>query len=205
MDESSYISPSLLRLADQFRSLPGIGRKSAMRLAFSMLGKSDEEAQAFVDAVNDARTNIKYCKICQNMCEDEICPICSDPTRDRSTICVVEDVRSVMSFEKVREYRGLYHVLHGALSPLSGIGPDKIRIAELLDRVKAGGVNEVIIATNSTVEAKATAMYLSRQLAPLMGKEGRITRLACGMPVGGELEFADEVTLYRALEGRRTL
>ena len=176
-----------------------------MRLSFSMLGKSDEEAQAFVDAVNDARTNIKYCKICQNMCEDEICPICSDPTRDRSTICVVEDVRSVMSFEKVREYRGLYHVLHGALSPLSGIGPDKIRIAELLDRVKAGGVNEVIIATNSTVEGEATAMYLSRQLAPLMGKEGRITRLACGMPVGGELEFADEVTLYRALEGRRTL
>ena len=201
MDESSYISPSLLRLADQFRSLPGIGRKSAMRLAFSMLGKSDEEAQAFVDAVNNARTNIKYCKICQNMCEDDICPICSDPTRDRSTICVVEDVRSVMSFEKVREYRGLYHVLHGAISPMLGIGPGEIRLKELMQRLQ-GDVKEVIIATNSSLEGETTAMYISKLIKPTGIK---VSRIASGVPVGGDLEYIDEVTLLRALEGRTTL
>ena len=137
-----------------------------------------------------------------NMCEDDICPICADTERDHSTICVVEDVRAVMAFEKVREFNGVYHVLHGALSPLNGIGPDKLHIDELVRRVSKGGVNEVIVATNSTVEGEATAMYLTKILKPY---EIKVTRLACGMPVGGELEFADEVTLFRALEGRRSM
>ena len=205
MNESSYISPSLLRLAEQFRTLPGIGRKSAMRLAFSMLNRTDEEAAAFTEAIEDARKNIKYCSQCLNMCETDICPICADSERDHSTICVVEDVRAVISFEKVREFRGVYHVLHGALSPLNGIGPDKLHIDELIGRVKAGGVREVIIATNSTVEGEATAMFLMRQLKPFTEDGLRVSRLACGMPVGGELEFADEVTLFRALEGRTSL
>ena len=184
MIQNNYISPSLLRLAEQFQTLPGIGRKNAMRLAFAILQKTDEEATDFVTAITD------------------ICPICADTERDHSTICVVEDVRAVMAFEKVREFNGVYHVLHGALSPLNGIGPDKLHIDELVRRVSKGGVNEVIVATNSTVEGEATAMYLTKILKPY---EIKVTRLACGMPVGGELEFADEVTLFRALEGRRSM
>ena len=202
MIQNNYISPSLLRLAEQFQTLPGIGRKNAMRLAFSILQKNDMEANDFVTAITDARTKIKYCSECMNMCEEDICPICADKERDHSTICVVEDVRAVMAFEKVREFHGVYHVLHGALSPLNGIGPDKLHIDELIKRVSAGGVNEVIVATNSTVEGEATAMYLMKILKPF---EIKVTRLACGMPVGGELEFADEVTLFRALEGRRSM
>ena len=173
-----------------------------MRLAFAILQKTDEEATDFVTAITDARTKIKYCAECMNMCENDICPICADTERDHSTICVVEDVRAVMAFEKVREFNGVYHVLHGALSPLNGIGPDKLHIDELVRRVSKGGVKEVIVATNSTVEGEATAMYLTKILKPY---EIKVTRLACGMPVGGELEFADEVTLFRALEGRRSM
>lgn len=202
MTQDSYISPSLLRLAEQFRTLPGIGRKNAMRLAFSMLQKNEEETAEFIGAITDAKEKIRYCTVCQSMCEDDVCGICSDAERDHGTVCVVEDVRAVMSLEKVREYRGVYHVLHGALSPLGGIGPDKIRIAELIDRVKTGEIKEVIIATNATVEGEATAMYLMKQLRPY---GVTVTRLAYGMPVGGELEFADEVTLFRALEGRRSM
>ena len=202
MIQNNYISPSLLRLAEQFQTLPGIGRKNAMRLAFAILQKTDEEATDFVTAITDARTKIKYCAECMNMCENDICPICADTERDHSTICVVEDVRAVMAFEKVREFNGVYHVLHGALSPLNGIGPDKLHIDELVRRVSKGGVKEVIVATNSTVEGEATAMYLTKILKPY---EIKVTRLACGLPVGGELEFADEVTLFRALEGRRSM
>ena len=158
------------------------------------------EAFAFADAVRDAKEKVTTCRVCQNISDGELCPICADEKRDRSVICVVEDAKAIMSLEKVREYNGLYHVLHGAISPMNGIGPDKLKIPELLARLGSGEVGEVIIATNPTVEGEATAMYLTKLIKPLGVK---VSRLAYGIPVGGELEYADEITLMRALEGRR--
>ncbi|MBE6600685.1 MAG: recombination protein RecR [Ruminococcaceae bacterium] len=197
----AYYIESLQNLAEQFAKLPGVGRKSAMRMAYAALNMTDEAAKSFVDAIEDAREKIHYCPICQNLTDREICPICSDLSRDTSVICVVEDPKDVMSIEKVREYRGTYHVLHGVISPVKGVTPDKIRLRELIERVGAGDeVREIIVATNPTVEGEATAMYIAKLVRPLGIK---VTRLAYGMPVGGNLEYADEVTLFRAIEGRR--
>jgi recombination protein RecR len=196
---ADYIE-SLQTLADRFGSLPGVGKKSALRMAYSVLELSDEEAQSFAQAIIDAKEKIHLCPVCQNLTDRDVCSVCADLGRDRSIICVVEDPRDVASMEKVREYKGLYHVLHGVISPMNNITPDKIKIAELLSRLSDEGVEEIIIATNPTVEGEATAMYLSRLIKPLGIS---VTRLAYGMPVGGNLEYADEVTLYRALEGRR--
>lgn len=198
---AEYILP-LEKLIEQFRHLPGIGHKTAVRLAFAVLDFSKEEAYAFADAVRGAKDNVTTCKVCQNISEGELCPICADSSRDRSVICVVEDAKAVMSMEKVREYRGLYHVLHGAISPLSGMGPDDLRINELMERLKSGEVREVILATNPNVDGEATAMYLTRLIKPLGIS---VSRLAYGIPVGSELEYADEVTLMRALQGRRSI
>ena len=191
---------SLTHLAEQFGRLSGIGRKSAFRMAYSVLDFSDEEAEAFAAAILEAKRNIHLCPVCQNLTDRELCSVCNDLDRDRSVICVVEDAKAVMSIEKVREYRGMYHVLHGVISPVNGITPDKIKLRELLARLEDGEVREVIVATNPTVEGEATAMYISRLLKPFGVK---VTRLAYGIPVGGDLEYADEVTLFRALEGRR--
>ena len=196
---ADYIE-SLQTLADKFGSLPGVGKKTALRMAYSVLELPLEEAEAFAKAIVDAKEKIHLCPICQNLTDREVCSICDDLGRDRSVICVVEDARDVASIEKVREYRGLYHVLHGVISPMNNITPDKIRIAELLGRLSGDEVKEIIVATNPTVEGEATAMYLSKLIKPLGIK---VSRLAYGMPVGGDLEYADEVTLYRALEGRR--
>lgn len=198
---AEYILP-LEKLIEQFRHLPGIGHKTAVRLAFAVLDFTPEEAYAFADAVRGAKDNVRTCKVCQNISEGELCPICADSSRDRSVICVVEDAKTVMSMEKVREYKGLYHVLHGAISPLSGVGPNELRIPELMERLKTGEVREVIIATNPNVDGEATAMYLTKLIKPL---GINVSRLAYGIPVGSELEYADEVTLMRALEGRRSM
>ena len=196
---ASYIE-SLQHLAEQFGRLQGVGRKSAMRMAFSVLDMNEEEAEIFAQAIIDAKRKIHLCPICQNLTDREVCNVCEDLQRDRSVICVVEDAKAVLSMEKVREYRGVYHVLHGVISPVNGVTPDQIKLKELLARLEDGEVQEVIVATNPTVEGEATAMYISRLLKPLGIK---VTRLAYGIPVGGDLEYADEVTLYRALEGRR--
>ena len=196
---ADYIE-SLQNLADRFGSLPGVGKKTALRMAYSVLELDDDDVKAFANAIVEAKEKIHLCPVCQNLTDQELCHICTDLGRDRSILCVVEDPRDVMSFEKVREYKGLYHVLHGVISPMNNITPDKIKIAELLHRLEDGEVTEVIIATNPTVEGEATAMYISRLIKPL---GITVTRLAYGMPVGGNLEYADEVTLYRALEGRR--
>lgn len=196
-----YIEP-LQRLIDEFRKLPGIGGKSAARMAFSVLKLSNEEAHDFAEAIIGAKEKIKTCKCCCNIATADYCSICMDPERDRSTVCVVEDAKAVLSIERVREYRGLYHVLGGALSPINGVGVEDLHIRELLDRLSDGSVKEVIVATNPTMEGEATAMYLSRLLTPL---SVTVTRLAYGIPVGGDLEYADEVTLNRAIEGRRKL
>ena len=196
---AEYIE-SLQNLAEQFGRLSGVGRKSALRMAFSVLDMTDEEAVEFARAIVDAKEKIHLCPVCLNLTDREICCICEDETRDRSTICVVSDPKTVIAMEKVREYRGLYHVLHGVLSPLNGITPDKLKIKELLERVKDGTVQEVIVATNADVEGETTAMYIARLLRPL---EIKVTRLAFGISVGTDIEYTDEITLFRALEGRR--
>ena len=196
---ADYIE-SLQTLADKFGALPGVGKKTAMRMAYSVLELPEEDAREFARAIIDAKEKIHLCPVCQNLTDREVCSICEDLGRDKSVICVVEDARDVSSIEKVREYRGLYHVLHGVISPMNNITPDKIKIAELLSRLAGDEVKEVIVATNPTVEGEATAMYLSKLIKPLGIK---VSRLAYGMPVGGDLEYADEVTLFRALEGRR--
>ena len=198
----AYQVAPLARLIEQFERLPGIGRKTAQRLAFFVLNMPEKEAKKFADAILDAKEKIHCCSVCQNLTDASVCPVCANEARDKSTICVVEDPRDVMAFERMREYSGVYHVLHGAISPMEGVGPEQLRIKELLSRVSAGGVEEVIMATNPTVEGEATAMYISRLLKPF---EVRVTRLAYGIPVGGDLEYADEVTLSRALEGRSEL
>lgn len=190
---------ALKRLMECFAALPGIGRKTAQRLAFHVLDMPEEQAKGFAQAILEAKEKIHSCKICQNFTDQEICGICSSPERDDSVICVVEDPKDVMAFERLREYNGLYHVLHGLISPLDGVGPESIRIKELLQRLQTADVKEIIMATNPTIEGEATAMYLSKLLKPL---GYRITRLAFGIPVGGELEYADNVTLNKALENR---
>ena len=192
----------LRRLIEHFERLPGIGKKSAQRLAFYVLSMPKERAKDFADCIIQAHEKIHRCPVCQNLTEDALCPICSDETRDASTICVVESPKDIYAFERTREYHGMYHVLHGLISPMNAVGPDQLYIKELLARVGKGGVEEAIMATNPTVEGEATAMYVSRLLKPLGVK---VTRLAYGIPVGGNLEYADEVTLYRALEGRSEL
>lgn len=196
---AEYIE-SLTLLAEKFARLEGVGKKTAMRMAFSVLELEPEDAHAFANAIVDARERIHLCPVCQNLTDREICPICADEERDHSLICVVTDARAVMAMEKVREFRGVYHVLHGLISPMNGITPDRLKIRELLSRVGEGEVDEVIVATNPTVEGEATAMYLSKLLRPI---GVRVTRLAYGVPVGADLEYADEITLFRALEGRR--
>lgn len=186
-------------LAEQFARLPGVGRKSAQRLALALLSYSDEDVNAFVAAVGEARAKIHRCPICQNLTDREVCPVCANTARDRSVICVVEDARAVMAFEKVRSYNGVYHVLHGLISPMSGITPDALTLRELLARLQDDTVKEIIMATGATAEGEATAMYISRLLSPLGVK---VTRLAHGIPYGGELEYADEITLSHALAGR---
>ena len=195
----SFFPASLENLVDKFASLPGIGRKSAQRLAFHVLSLPDDEAQSFADAIISAKKSVHCCKVCQNLTEGEICQICASDTRDKSTVCVVSEPRDVLSIARGREYNGTYHVLHGVLSPMSHVGPDDIRIKELLVRVAENDIQEVIMATNPDTEGEATAMYLSRLLKPFNVK---VTRLAYGIPVGSNLEFADDATLNRAIEGR---
>ena len=195
----AYFPSSLETLIDKFASLPGVGKKSAQRLAFYVLGLSDDEAVSFADAITEAKKNIRLCKKCQNMTEDEICAICSSERREKSVICVVSDPKDVLSIERGNEYNGLYHVLHGVLSPMNHVGPDDIKIKELLTRVAEEDVSEIIMATNPDTEGEATALYLSRLLKPFNVK---VTRLAYGIPVGSNLEFADDATLNRAIEGR---
>lgn len=190
----------LQRLSEQFGRLQGVGKKTAMRMAFSVLELDESVVREFADTLVEARATIHECAICGNLTDKDVCSVCDDGARDHSIICVVEDVKALLSIEKVREFRGLYHVLHGVISPINGITPDKIRIKELITRVGEGEVEEVIIATNPTTDGEVTAMYISKYLKPLGVK---VTRLAYGVPVGADLEYADEVTLGRALEGRR--
>ena len=198
----AYNLAPLQNLIEQFERMQGIGHKTAQRIAFYVLGLSDEQAQEFAQAITDAHTKIRQCKICCDLADDELCPICKSETRDKSGICVVEDPRDVAAIERTHEYNGTYHVLHGAISPMDNIGPDQIKIKELLARLNSGEVEEVIMATNPTVEGEATAMYIRLLLNP-MGIT--VSRLAYGVPVGADLEYADEVTLSRALEGRSLL
>ncbi len=193
---------TLQKLIEQFERMPGIGHKSAQRLAFHVLNMKKEEAEAFSKVILEAHEKIKKCSCCCNLAEEELCPICKSSKRDESVVCVVEDPRDVMAFERTHEFEGTYHVLHGVISPMNGIGPEDITIKELLSRMGDGKIQEVIMATNPTVEGEATAMYISRLLKP-MGVS--VSRLAYGVPVGSDLEYADEVTLTRALEGRRML
>ncbi|MBQ1406306.1 MAG: recombination protein RecR [Oscillospiraceae bacterium] len=197
-----YFPNALERLTEEFARLPGIGGKTAQRLAFHLLSLSDEEAQGFADAIIAAKRTVHTCPICQNLTDAEQCPICADEARDHSVICVVAEPRDVIAMERAREFNGVYHVLHGVISPLNHVGPDDVRIRELLTRVAKGGVREIIMATNPDTEGEATAMYISRLLRPM---EVKVTRLAYGIPVGSQLEYADEVTLLRALEGRREM
>lgn len=197
-----YFPASLQDLADQFARLPGIGGKTAQRLAFYVLGLPMSEAQAFADAIIEAKRTVHTCPLCQNLTDREICPICNDDTRNADVICVVAEPRDVIAMERSREFNGVYHVLHGVISPLNHITQDDIRIKELLQRVATGAVKEVIMATNPDTEGEATAMYISRLLRPM---EVKVTRLAYGVPVGSQLEYADEVTLSRALEGRQEI
>ena len=197
-----YFPTALQELADQFARLPGIGGKTAQRLAFYVLELDDSDAKAFADAIIAAKQTVHTCPMCQNLTDREICPLCDNEMRDRSTICVVAEPKDVIAMERSREFNGLYHVLHGVISPLNHVTQDDIRIKELLMRVASGEVREVIMATNPDTEGEATAMYISRLLRPM---EIKVTRLAYGVPVGSQLEYADEVTLSRALEGRQEI
>lgn len=197
-----YFPAALEALVEQFARLPGVGSKSAQRLAFHVLSLSEEEAGAFADAIVKAKKTVTFCPVCRNLTDGGLCPICSSPKRNEETICVVADPRDVVAIERAREFSGRYHVLHGVISPMNHVGPDDLEIKPLLERVSQGGVDEVIMATNPDTEGEATAMYLARLLRPFGVK---VTRLAYGIPVGGHLEFADDATLMRALEGRREI
>lgn len=198
----SLYSPSIEKLIESFERLPSIGHKTAARLAFHILNSSEEETNEFISSIVNAKKNLKYCSKCYNISDTDPCIICGNPKRDSSVICVVEDVRDIIAMEKTHEFKGVYHVLHGSISPMNGIGPDDIKIKELLARLMDGQVKEVILATNPRVEGEATAMYLSKLIKPL----GIIvSRIAHGIPVGGDLEYTDEITLTKALEGRREL
>jgi len=198
----TYRFNSLEELTEHFRALPGIGGKSAQRLAFHVLNMPERDARAFAEAILRAKDSVKYCKDCQNLTENELCPICTDPSRDRTVVCVVQTPADLMAVEKTRGYKGLYHVLHGAISPMDGVGPNDLKIKELLLRVADQPITEVILATDPTVEGDATAIYLSKLLKPMNLK---VSRLAFGLPVGGDLEYADELTLAKAIENRREL
>lgn len=198
----SYYSPSIEKLIEAFEKLPSIGNKTAARLAFHMLNATEEETNEFISAITNAKKNLKYCSKCFNITDTDPCVICSNPSRSEELICVVEDVRDVVAMERTHEFKGVYHVLHGSISPMNGVGPDDIKIKELLARIMDGKVKEIVLATNPRVEGEATAMYLSRLIKPLGVK---VTRIAHGIPVGGDLEYTDEVTLSKALEGRREL
>ena len=198
----SYYSPSIEKLIESFEKLPSIGHKTAVRLAFHMLDLSKEDTDEFINSIINAKSKLKYCSNCYNISDTDPCPICSSPKRDNSIICVVEDVRDIMAMERTHEFKGVYHVLHGTISPMNGIGPEDIKIKELLNRIGQNDIKEIIIATNPRVEGEATAIYLSKIIKPLGIK---VTRIAHGIPVGGDLEYTDEVTLSKALEGRREL
>ena len=198
---SSY-SPSIEKLIENFERLPSIGHKTAVRLAFHILDMNNEEIQEFTKAITNAKENLKYCSICFNISDTDPCPICSNPKRDQSTICVVEDVRDIMAMERTHEYKGVYHVLHGTISPMNGIGPEDIKIKELLNRIRENEIKEVIIATNPRVEGEATSIYLSKLIKVFNIK---VTRIAHGIPVGGDLEYTDEITLMKAMEGRHEI
>ena len=193
---------AIQHLIDAFARLPGIGPKGAQRIAFYLLGADQKEAQDLADAIMTVKTKVRFCEICGNVCETSPCPVCQDPRRDHSVICVVEEPKDVMSIERTREFRGLYHVLGGAINPMAGVGPTDLRIPQLLKRLRSGEVSEVILALDPNIEGEATTTYLSRLLNPL---GIRVTRLASGLPVGGDLEYADEITLGRALTGRRSV
>ena len=198
----SYYSPSIEKLIEAFERLPSIGSKTAARLAFYMLNASEEETNEFISAIQNAKKNLKYCSKCYNISDTDPCTICGNPARDASTICVVENVKDVVAMERTHEFKGVYHVLHGSISPMNGVGPDDIKIKELLSRLMNGEVKELILATNPRVEGEATAMYISKLVKPLGIKA---TRIAHGIPVGGDLAYTDDVTLSKALEGRREI
>lgn len=198
----SYYSPSIEKLVESFEKLPSIGHKTAVRLAFHILNASQEETNEFIQSILNAKKNLKYCSKCYNISDTDPCSICANPKRDASVICVVEDVKDIIAMEKTHEFKGVYHVLHGSISPMNGIGPDDIKLKELLARLNPEEIKEIILATNPRVEGEATAMYISKLVKPLGIK---VTRIAHGIPVGGDLEYTDEVTLTKALEGRREL
>ena len=198
----SYYSPSIEKLIENFEKLPSIGHKTAARLAFYMLDLDKQETEEFISAIVNAKKNLKFCYKCYNITDTDPCPICANPKRDASIICVVEDVRDIIAMERTHEFKGVYHVLHGSISPMNGIGPEDIKLKELLARLTDNTVKELILATNPRVEGEATAMYISKLVKPMGIK---VTRIAHGIPVGGDLEYTDEVTLSKALEGRREL
>ena len=198
----NYYGEPITRLIEKFASLPGIGRKSAQRLAFYVIGMEDKDVNDLTDAIISAKRDVKYCSVCCNLTDSEICSVCSDKRRDHKTIMVVENPRDMAAYEKTKEYMGVYHVLHGAISPMTGVSPSDIKLKELLTRIQNDTPDEIILATNPNVEGEATAMYISKLIKPLGIK---ITRIANGVPVGGDLEYVDQVTLTRALEGRREL
>lgn len=197
-----YYAKPLNKLINELSKLPGIGGKTAQRLAFYILSMEEKDAVALAEAIQDAKTSMMYCSVCGNLTDVDPCPICTDEARDKSVICVVESPKDVVAMEKIREYRGFYHVLHGAISPMDGIGPEDINLKSLIMRLQDETVKELIIATNPTIEGEATAMYIARLIKP---SGITVSRIAHGIPVGGDLEYADEVTLLKAVEGRRTL
>ena len=197
----TYTGP-ITRLIEEFSKLPGVGRKTAQRLAFHVINMNNNDVEALSKAILEAKREIKYCSVCCNISDSEICSMCSNKNRDASVICVVEDPRDVAAMERTRDYKGQYHVLHGVISPMDGIGPDMIKIKELIQRAGTQDIKEIIMATNPTIEGEATAMYIARLLKPMGIK---VTRIAHGLPVGGDLEYADEVTISKALEGRREI
>lgn len=198
----AYDVAALEKLIEQFQKIPSIGRKTAQRMAFHVLDLTDEQAKEFADAIIDAHTKIRHCALCHNLTEKELCPICESASRDHTTVCVVEEPRDVLAMERMREFGGVYHVLHGVISPMNGIGPEQLTIKNLVERVAEGNISEVIMATNPTIEGDTTAMYISKLIKPF---GVRVTRLAYGIPVGADIEYADDVTLMRALSGRSEL
>ncbi len=198
----SYDVAALEKLIEQFQKMPSIGRKTAQRMAFHVLDLTDDEAKEFADAIIDAHTKIHRCSVCHNLTENELCPVCESVNRDKGLVCVVEDPRDVLAMERTREYSGVYHVLHGVISPMNGIGPEQLTIKSLVERASSGNITEIIMATNPTIEGDTTAMYISKLIKPFGVK---VTRLAYGIPVGADIEYADDVTLMRALSGRSEL
>lgn len=202
VSDMAYDVAALEKLIEQFQKIPSIGRKTAQRMAFHVLDLTDEQAKEFADAIIDAHTKIHHCTLCHNLTENELCPVCASANRDHSTVCVMEEPRDVLAMERTREFKGVYHVLHGAISPMNGIGPEQLTIKSLVERAASGEITEVIMATNPTIEGDTTAMYISKLIKPFGVK---VTRLAYGIPVGADIEYADDVTLMRALSGRSEL